>query len=112
MKAVSKYEVRCPRCDVTFPIETKRCIHCGGPTGPSVVEYPDFETIIHEKGTSSTDVTAMPQDEGGRFMQPFDGEMDDGEELGRRPSILRSVSTLIWIALAIAFSVMRACQGS
>ncbi len=29
----SPYEVRCPRCDVSFPVETKTCIHCGGPTG-------------------------------------------------------------------------------
>jgi hypothetical protein len=29
----SPYEVRCPRCDVSFPVETRKCIHCGGPTG-------------------------------------------------------------------------------
>ena len=29
----SPYEVRCPRCDVSFPVETTTCIHCGGPTG-------------------------------------------------------------------------------
>ena len=26
----SPYEVRCSRCDVTFPIGTRQCIHCGG----------------------------------------------------------------------------------
>ena len=28
----SPYEVRCLRCDVSFPLETRRCVHCGGPT--------------------------------------------------------------------------------
>lgn len=27
------YEVRCPNCNTSFPPETKRCIHCGGPVG-------------------------------------------------------------------------------
>jgi hypothetical protein len=27
------YEVRCPNCNTSFPPETKRCIHCGGPLG-------------------------------------------------------------------------------
>ena len=28
----SAFEVWCPRCDVSFPVETKRCVHCGGAT--------------------------------------------------------------------------------
>ena len=28
----SPYEVRCLRCDVSFPVETKVCLHCGGRT--------------------------------------------------------------------------------
>ena len=31
--SASPYEVRCPRCEVSFPVETKTCMHCGGPTG-------------------------------------------------------------------------------
>lgn len=29
------FEARCPRCNVTAPIERRRCLHCGGPTSPS-----------------------------------------------------------------------------
>lgn len=31
------YEVRCPRCDVSFPAETRTCFHCGGPTGQASI---------------------------------------------------------------------------
>ncbi len=33
MEASNFYEVRCENCRVSFPPETKRCIHCGGPIG-------------------------------------------------------------------------------
>jgi hypothetical protein len=30
----SDFEAQCRRCDVTFSIETRTCLHCGGATGP------------------------------------------------------------------------------
>ena len=33
MAASNYYEVRCENCKTSFPPETKRCIHCGGPLG-------------------------------------------------------------------------------
>jgi ribosomal protein L37E len=33
MAASNFYEVRCENCRTSFPPETKRCIHCGGPIG-------------------------------------------------------------------------------
>ena len=33
MAETTYYEVRCPNCNTSFPPETKRCIHCGGPLG-------------------------------------------------------------------------------
>ena len=29
--AQSAYEVYCFRCRVTFPVEARQCLHCGGP---------------------------------------------------------------------------------
>jgi hypothetical protein len=29
--ARTPYEVYCFRCRVTFPVEARRCLHCGGP---------------------------------------------------------------------------------
>ena len=28
---LTPYEVYCFRCRVTFPVEARRCLHCGGP---------------------------------------------------------------------------------
>ena len=50
----SPYEVRCPRCDVSFAPETRTCVHCGGPTGsgaPALVQQwlePDMEIAPSE----------------------------------------------------------------
>ncbi len=29
----SPYEVRCPGCETSFPVGTKRCLHCGSRIG-------------------------------------------------------------------------------
>jgi hypothetical protein len=34
--ALTPYEVYCFRCRVTFPVEARQCLHCGGPLfGPA-----------------------------------------------------------------------------
>ena len=43
------YEVRCPSCRTSFPPETKRCIHCGGPLGKRLLAF---------EGASSAGVTS------------------------------------------------------
>ena len=48
MQVVSRYEVACPTCRVSYPPEQKRCVHCGGRTAPSVVDMPDAPREIHE----------------------------------------------------------------
>ena len=27
------FEIRCENCEVSFPVETRRCLHCGAPLG-------------------------------------------------------------------------------
>jgi len=50
------YEVRCPRCDVTFPAETRKCFHCGGPTGqPSFFAEETPEVKLASSSPSSSD---------------------------------------------------------
>ncbi len=51
----SPYEVRCPRCDVSFPVGTRTCLHCGGPNGKPG-QVPTTESF----GLSETDHGTNP----------------------------------------------------
>ena len=54
----SPYEVRCLRCDVSFPVGTRTCLHCGGPTEkPGEVVHDDslvFSEIDYGIGSSGS----------------------------------------------------------
>jgi len=55
MTASDFYEVRCPSCRTSFPPETKRCIHCGGPLGAgggAVVDAESDEDVPFRSGRS------------------------------------------------------------
>ena len=101
MQTVSQYEVRCPRCDVSFPPETRRCMHCGARTGPSTVEIPDAIG-------ASRSPAGLPTMEPIVQAQPGEYALEDEPEAPGR-SILRSMGSLLWIALLIGFSILRAC---
>ena len=49
------FEVRCLNCDVSFPVGTKRCLHCGGRVGASGRSIPELgdslSTLFPEAGT-------------------------------------------------------------
>ena len=82
------FEVRCERCRVTFPVGTRRCIHCGGPTGASV-----------RKAELRFEPMAAPEE----------AAEEADPELARRRFI--SPLTLVWIALIAAGYLVRACSG-
>jgi hypothetical protein len=78
------YEVRCERCRTSFPPETKRCIHCGGPLGGGL-------TAWLRPGAAPNEAGAEPEEEG--LQVP-----------GRN---------LLWIVtavLALGVSLLRACM--
>jgi len=58
LEKASPYEVRCPRCDVSFPVGTRTCLHCGGATGkPGEVVHDEslvFSDIDHGVGSSGS----------------------------------------------------------
>jgi hypothetical protein len=98
----SPYEVRCPRCNVTFPVETRTCIHCGGPTSASGTHS------VHEE-----EMRPIGIDMSGSAM-PRPGErVGDVHEEVEAPSVLRSIvnslGALLWIALLVIFSLARQC---
>jgi hypothetical protein len=89
MEAVTQYEVRCERCQVSFPIGTKLCIHCGGRTGSSELAVADGAPSLPPMGPA-------PEAQ--------------AEEEAVRQSPVRVLVTLLWVVLAIAFSVVRSCS--
>ena len=116
----SPYEVRCPRCDVSFPVEQKRCIHCGGPVGkPGRVEAATHTAPAPESsdafGTRPAEHEGMMpiEPEESPFLSTFSDD-DQGETTESRSafgSLLRSFGTIIWIVLLIAFSLAQNCFG-
>lgn len=107
MESASRYESRCPSCDVTFPAETKVCIHCGGRTGPSTLRMPALPPM----GEPTAEAAPAIDMSKGRTQVPGSVPLELEEaEVGARSSPLRSMITLVWVALAIGISVLRACN--
>lgn len=81
------YEVRCPHCRVSFPVGTRRCLHCGGPTRAEGEPAPDL------LGASPAHVA-------------------DDDELADAPrSRLGRSAGLVWVLVALAVSFYRVCSG-
>jgi hypothetical protein len=103
----SPYEVRCPRCDVTFPVETRTCIHCGEPIGRRDQVHP-LESIL-ESGFETEAESPVPIE----FRAgPLEGEIempDEPSSVGR--SLIRSLGGLVWVVVLIAFTIARNCGG-
>lgn len=111
MAKAYEYEVRCGRCNVSFPKGTKKCLHCGGPTGPSHGPGSSmrpgrlealFDPREPEKGTHADD----------GFLRPSAVDEEPEQEVGRAGGLLRGAITVVWILLAIGFSIARACSES
>jgi len=103
----TRFEVRCPSCNVSFPVGTRRCVHCGGRTGESL------GARVSGLRSSQPELVEEPP----RSWSPIDydgGEspLDEVDEEAGDPrgSILRRSFTLIWVVLLIGISVIRACM--
>jgi hypothetical protein len=79
------YEVVCPACRVTFPVGTRRCIHCGGRVGPAATAGPPIE------------------------LPPPGEDAEVGDVMRPRIRTL-SPMTVIWILLLLAGSLYRTCH--
>lgn len=111
MESISRYETRCPSCKVTFPVETKVCIHCGGRTGPSMVRLPDPSPDREGAKDTESIVDILRRRQQSADPSRIEAEVSvEDEEEQVRPSRMRSLMTLIWVVLAIGISVVRACS--
>jgi hypothetical protein len=106
----SPYEVRCPRCDVSFPVETRRCIHCGGPTSAS--ESPPPIEFATGSPLPRTRPQEPPDGGSGKTSIPEGGPLEDSEEAPPSvgSSLLRTFGSLFWVIALIGFSIMRSCS--
>ena len=96
------YEVRCPSCNVSFAVGTRRCVHCGGRTaaagmGPS-------PSLRQDLGKYRMDSAPEPDP---MVLEPALEEADET----RSSSPFRLGMSGIWIMLAIVGSMYRVCFG-
>jgi hypothetical protein len=87
------YEVRCHRCDVSFPPGTRQCIHCGERIGrprllPGAGDIQSFEG-------------------GEPYPEAHEGNEAEAGPAGRG---LRIGFVVVWLLLAILSAAVRACQ--
>lgn len=108
MQSASSYEVRCPHCQVSFPPDQKRCVHCGGRTGPSFREVADAPPDLRDAdpSLSASEAQAKASSEDREFV--FEDE--EVEAAGRpRGGLLRMAGTLVWVVLAVGIGLIRSC---
>ncbi len=85
-------EVRCHTCDVSFPVGTKQCVHCGGRIGRPLfgLQLPDAE------GDGETPI--------------FEAEEVEETELETaQRRLLRIGFTVFWLGLALISTLARSC---
>lgn len=89
-------EVYCNQCRVSFPVGSRRCLHCGGRL--------DRERIWTELG-------ALPAGVEPYLAEHLEEHLEEvlGDELPRRSRI--SPLTLVWIGLLLAGYLYRSCMG-
>jgi hypothetical protein len=102
------FEVRCERCNVSFPVGTKTCIHCGGRIDP----HNTTETQIHLAGADAPAREARAARPIDVMADPFEPDTEGAEEpmsVGR--TLIRSLGGLIWVIVLIGFTLARSCGG-
>lgn len=110
----SPYEVRCLRCDVSFPVETRRCIHCGGPTSASSagVDVAAFTGRVEAGAPGSAAPSSPAPISLGDRADPDEpgGPGDAPPQPGIGVTLLRSFGSLFWVIALIGFSLARSCS--
>jgi hypothetical protein len=97
------YELRCPNCNTSAPPEMRRCIHCQGPLTTS-----DIATRLHD--IAEADPVAY-REVAERMADPSGAIEAEGEDAAPPRRGTRSLGVL-WLLMAVAASVYRACAGA
>ena len=100
---VYPHEAWCPRCSVSHPPGTKRCLHCGGavlPMRPIEGGGRTFATSV----PSSIEFPPMPEP------VPDEGPPARGAPPPRTVSPLRLGMNVLWVLLFLAVTIVRVCS--
>ena len=103
----SPYEVRCPRCDVSYPVETRKCVHCGGRTG-SVEQAVTLESLMHPSTAPIEDFSDSEFEVPDQEERELEAS-DEPSSIGR--SLIRSLGGFVWVIVLIGFTLARNCGG-
>lgn len=117
------YEIRCQRCDVSFPPETKVCMHCGERIRPQ------SQVLTSSSSLEEALMNVLPSDVRERAQREYEpqpsvekvsaesnfGEVDTPHEAEgtEEPRFSKSklLGNLVWIVLAILASAFQVCRG-
>ncbi|MFO0691414.1 MAG: hypothetical protein U0900_22135 [Myxococcota bacterium] len=105
------YEVRCPRCDVSFPVETRRCIHCGGATSAAGAAVPVAAftgSVGSASGGRSGPAPPPPIPIAGGDASDAPEEAVPQQGIGA--ALLRSFGSLFWVVALIGFTLLQRCK--
>ncbi|MEN8159569.1 MAG: hypothetical protein ABFS41_05790 [Myxococcota bacterium] len=100
MSSTEFHEIRCENCRTSFPPETKRCIHCGGPLGGGLA------ALLRQRPTPGGQPAPA---EGAAARAPVPIAEEEDEEQG----IQAPGRSLIWVItamIAVGISMLRACM--
>ncbi len=103
------YEVWCHSCNVTFPVGTKTCMHCGSRTH---TERPHRSGMFRR---AQTEVMPSPLATSEELQPalgplPFAESGTETEEAPARRSLLRAGMTVVWMILLAGGYAWRACS--
>ena len=104
---MSEFEVWCNHCDVTFPVKTPRCLHCGGRTSPERLQRSMRDVDPMALRDASRPMLATDPDSFHQIIEEGPVEAVDEEPGGR--SLLRAGMSVIWMILLAAGYLWKSC---
>ncbi len=113
--AAVEYEVRCHACDVSFPVDTKRCMYCGNRLGQRPFFAPPPHAEPFEDFAPLGDLSPAEDTRGNEpqtLVRPFgEAEAEDEEAEPTGGTFVRLLGSLSWVLLFLAITIYRACTG-
>ncbi len=109
MRVASKYEVRCPACNVSYPVGQKRCVHCGGRTDKKYVDAPDAPPEFTQGLGDVEPEPPVTFGGEGRELVFLPQEAPDADAEEMRGGWIRRLGGLVWIILFVVLTAVRMC---